>query len=255
MSESHQPFATTRWTLVWQAAVEDSSLGRPAVEELIRKYWQPLYGFARRRGLSREDAEDATQEFLSDVLRGNLLEKVDPAKGKFRAFLLVAWKRFLIDDFRKRHSARRGGDVQLLSLDFANGEDRWLDLESREADPDRFYLISWANSLLEIVRDRLRESYASRDRSQVLDLLLPRITESLSKEQYDQLANELGLSPSAIKVAMHRLRQRFGETLREVVSETVDDATEIDREIVELTEALAGHQGQLPPTMILQRPE
>ncbi len=239
MSDSNPPFATTQWTLVWQAAREDSNLGRPAAEELVRRYWHPLYSYARRHGLGREDAEDATQEFLSSVVCGKLLEAVDPAKGKFRTFLLVAWKRFLIDDYRKKHTQRRGGDANTLSLDFANGERRWLELESREPDPDRLFMASWAGSLLETVRTRLRDDYARRNRSRLLDALLPWITDPLTQAHYDRLARELDLSPSAVMVAMHRLRQRFGETLREVVLETLDDPGEIDAEISELQSVIA----------------
>ncbi len=243
MTEPNPHFATTQWTLVWNAAKEDVKHGRPALEELIRCYWHPLYSFARRQGLRCEDAEDATQEFLSGVVRGDLLRSADPAKGKFRTFLLVAWKRFLIDDFRRRQTLRRGGDVKLLSLDFGTIEQRWLELESREPDPDRLFTLSWANSLLDEVRGRLQASYSRRDRSTVFAALIPHLTETLTKPDYDRLANELSLSPSAVKVALHRLRQRFGQTLREVVLETLDDATEIDAEIAELRSVLSDREG------------
>ncbi len=239
MTQPSVSFATTQWSLVWNAAKEDSERGRPALEELICCYWRPLYSFARRRGLSREDAEDATQEFLGGIVRGELLRSADPAKGKFRTFLLVAWKRFLIDQYRKQDAARRGGQVSLVPLDFAGSEQHWRELESREPDPDRLYAVSWANSLLEEVRGRLRDSYTSRDRANVFETLSPRMTESLARAEYDRLASELSISPSAVKVALHRLRQRFGETLREVVSETVDDAAEVDAEIAELRSLLA----------------
>jgi DNA-directed RNA polymerase specialized sigma24 family protein len=181
------------------------------------------------------------------AVRGRL-RNANPAKGKFRAFLLVAWKRFLIDEFRRRQTLRRGGDVKLLSLDFRTGEQRWQELESREPDPDRLYAQIWANSLLDEVRCRLQESYARRDRSKVLIALMPRLTESLAKSQYDQLAGELSLSPSAVKVAMHRLRQRFGQLLREVVLETLEDESEIDAEIGELRAAMASDPGNISLT-------
>lgn len=243
MTEQNSNFVTTQWTLVWKAAGEDSTCGRPALEELIERYWHPLYSFARRQGLSREDAEDATQEFLSCLVSGKLLRSADPAKGKFRTYLLVAWKRFLVDDYRKRRSLRRGRDVKLLSLDFGTGERRWQELQSREPDPDRLFALSWANTLLDEVRQRLGAAYARRDRSTVFDVLMPRLTETLAKAQYDQLAVELSLSPSAVKVALHRLRQRFGQTLREVVLETLDDPAEIDAEIRELLSVLSSKEG------------
>ena len=138
---------------------------RPALGELIQRYWHPLYSFARRQGLGREDAEDATQEFLSGVVNGDLLDSADPAKGKFRTFLLVAWKRFLIDDYRRSQTVRRGGEVKLFSFDFGTSEQRWLEVESRDSDPDRLYTLCWAKNLLDEVRSRLRVSYSKRDRS------------------------------------------------------------------------------------------
>ena len=210
------------------------------MEELIRRYWNPLYSFARRNGLGREDAEDATQEFLSLVVRGDLLESADPAKGKFRSFLLVAWKRFLVNDYRRKNAARRGGDVKLLSLDFNASERRWLEIEAQHPDPERAYTVCWAKSLLDEVRDRLQRMYSGRDRSELFAALQSRLTETLTHTQYEQLAGELSLSPSAVKVALHRLRQRFGQTLREVVLETLDDPSEIDAELAELRSVLSG---------------
>lgn len=238
MTEQNLRFATTQWTLVWDAAKEDTKLGRPALEELVQRYWYPLYSFARRQGVNREDAEDATQEFMSGMVRGDLLRTANPAKGKFRTFLLVAWKRFLIDDYRRRQTVRRGGNAKLISLDFEPSEKRWLELESREPDPERLFSQSWANCLLDEVRKRLLESYSRRDRSAIFSALVPQLTQSLTKSEYDQLADRLSLSPSAVKVALYRLRQRFGQTLREVVLETLDDATEIDAELAELRSVL-----------------
>lgn len=210
------------------------------MEELIRRYWNPLYSFARRNGLGREDAEDATQEFLSLVVRGDLLESADPAKGKFRSFLLVAWKRFLVNDYRRKNAARRGGDVQLLSLNFSASEQRWLEIQSEDPDPDRAYTVCWAKSLLDEVRNRLQAVYSRRNREGLFAALQPRLTESLTQTQYEELAGGLALSPSAVKVALHRLRQRFGQTLREVVLETLEDPSEIDAELAELRTVLSG---------------
>lgn len=236
---AHQ-FATTQWTLVWEASKEDSKAGRPALEEIIRRYWEPLYGFARRRGLSREDAEDATQDFLESLVSGDLLETADPARGKFRAFLLQAWRRFLVDNFRKKRAIKRGGNARTLSLDFVHGERRWQELESREPDPDRLFNLTWANSLLDEVRGRLHERYSSKERAQVLRTLLPRLTDSLARSEYERLAEQLSINASAVKVAMHRLRERFGQTLREVVSETIDNSDDIDSELNELLQIMSG---------------
>ncbi len=239
MNHSNPQFATTHWTVVWKAAQEDSRHGRPALAEIVRRYWQPLYLFARRRGLSSEDAEDATQEFLSQVMSGRMLESADPAKGKFRSFLLTAWKRFLVDEYRKKSSQRRGGDARHLSIDVNAGEQQWRQLCSKDPDPDRLFTLSWADSVLEEARQRLRREYVAKNKTELVETLLPKLTTALNAESYAQLAKQLQLSPGAIKVAIHRLRQRFGAALREVIAETVDDPRQVDAELNEMLRVLA----------------
>jgi len=240
LKEPSSHFATTQWTVVWKAAEEDSVHGRPALTEIVRRYWQPLYAFARRRGYSSEDAEDATQEFLSNVISGHLLESADPAKGKFRAFLLTAWKRFLVDEYRKQNAERRGGNESLVSLDVGAGEQNWLELSSRDPDPERAFHLSWANSLLDEARTRMRNEYVSKGKVALVDALLPCLTHSLDGDAYNHLGADLKMSSGAVKVAMHRLRQRFGSVLREVVVETVEDPGQVDDELNEMLQVLAG---------------
>ncbi len=239
LNHPHPQFATTQWTVVWKAAEEDSKHGRPALAEIVRRYWQPLYSFARRRGLSSEDAEDATQEFLSSVINGRLLESADPAKGKFRSFLLTAWKRFLVDEYRKQSSQRRGGDAVILSLDVNAGEQNWRQLSSHDPDPDRLFTLSWANSVLDEARERLHQEYAAKGKEALVESLMPMLTKSLDAESYAQLAEQLQVSSGAIKVAIHRLRQRFGSALREVVVETVEDPRDVDAELNEMLRVLS----------------
>jgi RNA polymerase sigma factor (sigma-70 family) len=238
LAQSNHQFATTHWTLVKSAASEDSQWARPALNELVRRYWLPLYSFARKRGLSSEDAEDATQEFLITFVDRHVLDRADPAQGRFRAFLLTAWKRFLVDQHRKHSAQRRGGDLQKLSIDFSHGEQYWTGMLTREPDPDRIFMRSWATSMLDAVRDRLRTEYSQRNKAPLFEALVPWLTESPTASQYQQLALDFTSSPSAIKVALHRLRSRFGATLRAMVEETVDSPADVDNEISVLLESL-----------------
>lgn len=238
LNPGNSQFATTHWTLVWQAAKEDSKHGRPALTEVVRCYWQPLYTFARKQGMSSQDAEDATQEFLSAIINGELLDSADPAKGKFRSFLLTVWKRFLVDQYRKESAAKRGGNLRQLSLDVGNGEQTWLALESREPDADRVFMRSWASSLLAEAKHRLRMEYYAKNRSALFEALVPRLTRSMDAAQYEELSEKLDMSSGTVKVALHRLRQKFGNSLREVVSETVEDPQEVDLELTELLQVL-----------------
>lgn len=205
----------------------------------MKRYWLPLYSSARRRGLSNQDAEDATQEFLSGMIDGKLFESADPAKGRFRTYLLSSWKRFLIDQYRKQSAQRRGGQTVTHTLDFQSGEQHWLTLESREPDPDRLFMRSWASSLLDEVSRRLRAEYAQRKRLSLFDSLSPWLTKSPTAANYSELADQLNATASTIKVALHRLRTRFGSTLREVVAETVEDASDIDRELHDLLQYIS----------------
>ena len=235
MSLPNSQFATTQWTLVWRAAQEDSNVGKPALAEIIKCYWHPLYSYARKNGLSSENAEDATQEFLAGVIDGRLIKDADPAKGKFRTFLLTAWKRFLIDTYRKQNAAKRGGGDQICSIEVG---EVYLQLHSREEDPERLFMLSWASSLLAEVKQRLRKDYIAKNKQGIFDELIGKLTTPMRAESYSEAARRVGLSEGATKVALHRLRHRFGETLREVVAETIDPDQDIDQEISELLSVL-----------------
>ena len=204
----------------------------------MRRYWLPLYSSGRRRGLSNHDAEDATQEFLCGMINGKLLDSADPTKGRFRTYLLAAWKRFLIDQYRKQNSERRGGEAVTLALNFETGEQHWIALQSREPDPDRMFMRSWASSLLVEAKHRLRTDYVQRNRQTLFEGLQPWLTQSPSAAEYAELSSQLNSSANTVKVALHRLRTRFGTVLREVIAETVDDPTDIDREISDLLQLL-----------------
>lgn len=208
------------------------------MELFIQRYWQPLYYFARQQGLSATDAEDATQEFLSQNLDGQLLSKADPIKGRFRSYLLTAWRRFLIDEFRKQSRQKAGGQLKRWSLDVAASEAKLQQAEFKNRQPDDAFTLAWANTVLEQVQAQLVSDYRGRGRENLFKLLWPYLTKPIEASDYQQLATATTMSQSAVKVALHRLRQRYGETLRAIIGETVEDPSEIDRELSELIEAL-----------------
>ncbi len=234
MYDSHVKCTTTRWTLVWRAASEDSDSGRPALEQFIVRYWKPLYSFARQRGLSSADAEDATQEFLSGVLDREWLLRADPARGRFRTYLLTSWKHFLVDQYRKKNRQRRGGDARTFSLDVNSSEREFQIISAQQPNADHFFTLAWANSILEETHQRLAAEYAKRGSHDLHQALSPHLTSPIDHSTYQGLSKQLGLSLSALRVALHRLRQRFGQTLREVVEETVEHPSEVDEELQEL---------------------
>lgn len=236
-------FSTTRWTVVFEAARESRGANRPALGAIVEKYWKPLYFVARHRGLSPADAEDAAQSFFEAVIQGDLLEKADPAKGRFRTYLMTAWKRYLIDVYRHQNRQKRGADVLTISMNTENGEREWLNVSTVSPDPDLVFNRGWASNLIEESIERLRAEYASGQRTMVFNTLLPALTSPLSSEDYARLATSLAVSMGATKVALHRLRQRFAQTLREVVEETVEDPADIDSEMRTLLEVvLSGYR-------------
>jgi RNA polymerase sigma factor (sigma-70 family) len=238
MLDPGRNFNTTQWTVVFQATSSNSAQAKPALEEFVQRYWQPLYYFARQRGLSEIDAEDATQEFLARTLDGKLLSAADPVKGKFRTFLLSAWKRFLVDQYRKEAQIKSGGQLKRIPIDVASSESGWRSLSVTTFEPDQAFMLAWAQSILEQVKQQIFADYKSRGRSQLATRLWPCLTKPLDAKEYAVLATQLSISASAVKVALHRLRQRYGETLRRIVAETVDDPAEVDRELAELLLAL-----------------
>lgn len=227
--------------MVFRAASEDEKSERPAMGQLIEKYWQPLYFFARRQGLSAADAEDATQSFLSELIHGSALAAADPAKGRFRTYLLTIWKRFLIDRARAENAAKRGGHLEITSIFCGDEEKAWLTYSNdpnSHHDADRTYYQEWANTLVRTALKHVRIEYTQSQREATFQSLLPYLTKPLEADSYDDLGRKMGNSPGAAKVALHRLRQRFAIRLRQLVLETVEDPDDLDIEMEELKRCL-----------------
>ncbi len=231
-------FATTQWTLVWTAAKEDPQSSRPALAELFQRYWQPLYFVARQKGLAKEDAEDAIQDFFGSLLTDSFLGKADPIVGRFRSYLGVAWRRFLIDAHRHHNSEKRGGSIQRLPLDVNLLESQWQAAAFTATEAEQLFEKAWAENILANVRSELAKEYAQRGRAEMFEILLAYVTQPLGAADYEKIGAAGDMSPGAAKVGLHRLRRRFGEKLREVIAETVEDPAEIDSEIDELLAAL-----------------
>ena len=231
-------FQTTRWTVVFQAAVEESGAGRPALSEIIQRYWRPLYFYARQRGLSIADAEDATQGFLAGLIDGNLLERVDPAKGRFRTFLLTAWKRYLVDQHRYSTREKRGGSRVALSIDVESSEREWLLSRTEQSDPDKLFQTGWAKNIVDETLRRLRAEYSASQREFVFETLVPYLAVPIDIDVYQQVASKLNATSGASKVALHRLRQRFSQCLRGVIEETVEHPSDVELELNELLQVL-----------------
>ncbi len=233
-------FATTRWSLVCAAGKEDSA-AKQALAALCESYWYPLYAFLRRRGCNREEAEDVTQAFFANLLARGWVRSADRDRGRFRTFLLTALNRFLSKERDKAYAAKRGGGRTRLSLDFEAGENRYRLEPADEQTPDRLFERRWAMTVLDQALVRLEAEHAS-DASRIAKFaaLKPLLTAADGASPYATVAAELDMTEAAVKVAVHRLRKRYKEVLREEVAQTLSDPTAVEQELADLRAAIRG---------------
>lgn len=224
-------FATTHWSVVWQAKQGDASTGAAALEKLCRTYWPPLYSYIRREGHDVAEAEDLTQEFFARLLARDYLRQLHHQQGKFRSFLLAYLKNFLSEQRRKAGAQKRGGERVFVSLDAAAGEEGYLHEPVDELTPDQVFERRWAQTVLQTALTRLREEYSARGQTALFDRLQDYQPREPGGRSYAQLGDELGLTEAAVKSAVQRMRQRHRELLREEVAHTVTRPEEIDEEL------------------------
>ena len=227
-------FPTTRWTLIL-ASREGDQARRTALESLLTTYWKPVYFYLRRRGLAVESAEDVVQGFFLHLLERDFLPRLDPARGRFRSYLLTSLDHYLAN-LRERESAqKRGGGVRLVPIDLALAEH---ELKAAPAEAQTAYEREWAVGVMERALARLREEYEQGRRKGPAEVFL-RFFSFEPAPSYADAAAQVGLTASQFKAALHRARQRFRELLREEVGGTLQDASEADHEIADLVRALS----------------
>lgn len=225
-------FATTRWSLILDA--REAGQSRHALEELCRTYRAPVLAYISRHGYSRADAEDLTQEFFARFLEGRWDAGADPARGHFRALLLVAIRRFLISSDEAAHALKRGGaskrvdgEVELDRLVAPDGE-----------TPERVFQRTWAMTVLDRSYARLRSEAERAGKQQLFEQLSPFLVERPASEDYQRISAELGLRANTIAVAVHRLRARLRELVREELAETCASPDAVETELCELRDTL-----------------
>lgn len=224
--------------MLLNAGRNDSARARDSLQQLCQTYWYPLYAYARRRGQSPEDAEDSTQGFFARLLELNSLADVRREKGKFRSFLLASLNHYLSDE-RDRARAQKRGRGRVVPLDVNSAETR-LNHEPADAlTPEKYFERKWAMTLLDTVVQQLQREYESAGKGNLFMGLRFSIVGEKSGQAYAQLAAELKLGEPALRVAVHRLRQRYQRLLREEIARTVASEPEVDEEIRHLFGALA----------------
>jgi RNA polymerase sigma-70 factor (ECF subfamily) len=231
-------FWTTHWSQVLLAGQSDSTKARAALANLCQRYWYPLYVFVRRQGQGPEDAQDLVQGFFERLLENQYLKVADPEKGRFRSFLLIALRRFMANEWDRANRLKRGGGQKFISLDEQDTEARYKAEAVDEMSPEKAYQRQWAVVVLGQVLDRLEEEFVSAGKARFFAELKVYLSGEPGASSYAEIGGRLGMSTAAMKVAVHRLRQRFRELLRMEIANTVSRPEAIDDEIRELFAAL-----------------
>lgn len=232
-------FVTTHWSVVLSAGKTDTTQATSALEKLCQTYWKPIYAFVHRQGHNPHDAQDLTQEFFARLLEKKWLGDANPERGKFRSFLLAAVKHFLANEWNKVRAQKRGGGKLPLPMNFRSAETSFEYEPADHLTAEKIYERRWALTLLDVVLGHLREEYVSDEKEKLFEELKSTLTAGSKSAPYAELGERLDLSEGGVKVAVHRLRQRYRELLRAEIAETVADPGEVDEEIRNLFAALA----------------
>jgi len=227
-------FPQTRWSVVLEACGSADQRAERALNELCRAYWFPLYVYVRRRGIPVEDAEDLTQGYFAALIAKGYLNQADRERGKLRSFLLTTLKHFIADEWSKATALKRGHGQPVVSFDATEAEERYTLEPVDEQSPDLLFDRRWALTLLDNVLAALRADYVKAGQERVFDALKKFLAWNSPSEGYRQSAAELGLKENTVRVAVFRMRRRYGDLLREQVADTVTSPGEVSAELEHL---------------------
>jgi RNA polymerase sigma-70 factor (ECF subfamily) len=217
-----------------EASTPESSRARAALEELCSAYWYPLYAYIRRKGNPPDRALDLTQDFFARLVEKELLSSVGRCNGRFRAFLQLACRNFLIDEWRRNREV----PAIAITIDGRTAEGRYMVEPVDGMTPERLFDRAWALTLLERVLGLLAAEYADMRRARLFDQLKVVLTEGKGAVRVADMAARLGMSESAVHTASHRLRKRYREILKQQIAATLEDPEELDNEVRSLFTAL-----------------
>jgi RNA polymerase sigma-70 factor (ECF subfamily) len=230
------PFKTTRWTLI-AAAARDDAAAHLALTELCQVYWRPVYAYIRRHGHTPEESSDLTQSFFLHLLEHRGFEKADPARGRFRAYLVTAARNFLLNAEARARTLSRGSGAKHESIDALDAE-RYLALNAadRDSSPEAIFERHWALRVTERALEQLQRDYLDKGHGAMFEQLRPFLTSDAGA-----VPTPSGVDPSsdAFRAALYRARRRFGEALREEIAATVGDASDVDDELRHLLRVLS----------------
>jgi RNA polymerase sigma factor (sigma-70 family) len=224
-------FRTTRWTVVLKAAKGEGEASRDALESLCEAYWYPVYAFVRRQGFGAEEARDLTQGYFMRLIERQGLKNVRPELGRFRSFLLASVRHYLSNERDREQARKRAPEKPLVPLDVQSAEDRYLAEPEDALTPETVFEHKWAMTVFERAMRRLSDEWSGDERSRRFQSLSLCLTGREPAPSYRELAAELDMSEDAVKVSVHRLRQRYGELLRDEIAQTVNHPADVDDEL------------------------
>ena len=228
-------FPTTQWSLVLAAGGGEST---DALSRLCTLYWYPIFAFVRRQGHSPEDAQDLTQGFFTRLIEKGDIGDADRSRGRFRTFLLTSCQHFISNERDRSRAQKRGGGRPMISIDLATAEGRYDRAFSDSETPERVFDRQWSLTLLGSVLDGLRNDYAAAGNERLFDRLSAFLTLDDNAGTHADAARDLGMTPDAVKMALHRLRRKYRDALRRSVADTVGSPDEVEDELRYLLKAL-----------------
>jgi RNA polymerase sigma-70 factor (ECF subfamily) len=246
-------FVTTNWSLVLRAGASSdassdasssssssasSSQAREAMAELCARYWYPLYAYVRRKGCEPEEAEDLTQGFFARMLEHNGLAAARADKGRFRTFLLSSLQHYVCNEWARERAAKRGGRLRIVPIDVPGAEARYSHEPVDGNSPESIFERRWAIAVLEQALAALRAQYSAAGKEELFDTLKVFLMRDGTVVPQSAIAATLGVSEGAVKVAVHRLRQRFRAAMEQAIADTVSSPVEVEEEIRALFRAL-----------------
>jgi RNA polymerase sigma factor (sigma-70 family) len=239
-------FDSTRWSVVLEAAQSRAPGGPEALARLCARYWQPLYGFARRRGHDPEDAQDLVQGFFAHLIERLALRRVDRSKGRFRSFLLASFQKFMVDETRRAGAEKRGGRIEIIRLDWQ--EEGGLSFEPEDPiSAEILFDARWALLLLRRATDQLEQEQVAAGKGAAFQTLKAFLggEGARTNVSYEEAARALKVGVPAVKTLIHRLRQRHAQLVRAEVERTVEDPNDVEAELRSLREALVAAEGRV----------
>jgi RNA polymerase sigma-70 factor (ECF subfamily) len=215
-----------------------SSASSAALEQLCRAYWRPIFVFALRKGWGEEDAKDLTQQFFARLLERNDFKGMDPAKGKFRTFLLTAFTHFLANEYDRANALKRGGGRKFISLEEFLPNERGDISEVAKYSPAALFDLRWAKTIVQAALLELKKEMTAERKELQFEILKVYLTADAGNGDYSASAKLLEVEASSVPVLVHRLRQRYRALVREEVAQTVTSPVELEEEMRHLFEVL-----------------